>query len=121
MKPFSRMVPYLQRSAIILLLMMSPASLQVMLTQDYPSRPITLIVPHAPGAGVDTSARILAERMKTTLGQAIVIENIPTGAGTVGVGRLGEAAPDGYTMGIGDQTSVVISSLTTSVRYDVLK
>ena len=89
--------------------------------QTYPSRPITLIVPHAPGAGVDTSARILAERMKTTLGQAVVVENIPTGAGTVGVGRLAEAAPDGYTIGIGDQTSFVISSLTTSVRYDVLK
>ena len=89
--------------------------------QTYPSRPITLIVPHAPGAGVDTSARILAERMKTTLGQAIVIENVPTGAGTVGVGRLAQAAPDGYTIGIGDQTSFVISSLTTSVRYGVLK
>jgi tripartite-type tricarboxylate transporter receptor subunit TctC len=89
--------------------------------QAYPSRPITLIVPHAPGAGVDTSARILADRMKTTLGQAVVIENIPTGAGTVGLSRLAEAASDGYTIGIGDQTSFVISSLTTSVRYDVLK
>jgi tripartite-type tricarboxylate transporter receptor subunit TctC len=89
--------------------------------QTYPSRPITLIVPHAPGAGVDTSARILAERMKATLGQAVVVENIATGAGTVGVARLAEAAPDGYTIGIGDQTSFVISSLTTSVRYDVVK
>jgi tripartite-type tricarboxylate transporter receptor subunit TctC len=121
MKPFSRMVSYLQRSAIILLLTMSPTSLEITLAQDYPSRPITLIIPHAPGAGVDIPARVLAERMKTTLGQAVVVENIPTGAGTVGVGRLAEAAPDGYTIGIGDQTSFVISSLTTSVRYDVLK
>ena len=121
MTPFWRMVSYLQRPIIILLLTMSPALGQVALAQDYPSRPITLIVPHAPAAGVDILSRILAEGMKTTLRQAIVVDNIPTGAGTVGVGRLAEAAPDGYTIGIGDQTSFVISSVTTSVRYDVLK
>ena len=58
--------------------------------------------------------------MKTTLGQPIVVENIPTAAGTVGVGRLAQAAPDGYTIGIGDQTSNLISSVVNSVRYDVL-
>jgi tripartite-type tricarboxylate transporter receptor subunit TctC len=91
------------------------------LGQDYPTRPITLIVPLVAGSGVDTTARILAERMKTTLGQPLVVENIPIGAGVVGVGRLAEAAPDGYTIGIGDQTTNVISALTSSVRYDVLK
>ena len=59
--------------------------------------------------------------MKANLRQAVVVENIPTGAGTLGVGRLATAAPDGYTIGIGDQTSFVISSVTTPVRYDVLK
>ena len=121
MKTFWRMVSYLQRPVIILLLAMSPASIQITLAQDYPSRPITMIVPFAPGGSVDTLARILAEKMKTTLGQPIVVENIPTAAGTVGVGRLAQAAPDGYTISIGDQTSNVISSLTSSVRYDVLK
>jgi tripartite-type tricarboxylate transporter receptor subunit TctC len=80
-----------------------------------------LIVPFAAGGSVDTLARILADRVKTTLGQPIVVENIPTAAGTVGMGRLAQAAPDGYTIGMGDQTSNVISSITTSVRYDVLK
>jgi tripartite-type tricarboxylate transporter receptor subunit TctC len=89
--------------------------------QDYPTRPITVIVPLVAGGGVDTTARILAERMKTSLGQPLVVENIPTGAGTVGVGRLAEAAPDGYTIGVGDQTSNVISAVASSVRYDVLK
>jgi tripartite-type tricarboxylate transporter receptor subunit TctC len=121
MKPFWRTVSYLQRPVIILLLTMSPASIQSTLAQDYPSRPITLIVPHAPAAGVDILSRILAEGMKATLRQAVVVENIPTGAGTVGVGRLAAAAPDGYTIGIGDQTSFVISSVTNPVRYDVLK
>jgi tripartite-type tricarboxylate transporter receptor subunit TctC len=93
----------------------------VTLAQDYASRPITLIVPFAAGGGVDALARILADRMKATLGQPVVVENIPTAAGTIGVARLAQSAPDGYTIGIGDQTSNLISSLTTSVRYDVLQ
>jgi tripartite-type tricarboxylate transporter receptor subunit TctC len=88
--------------------------------QTYPSRPITLIVPFVAGGRVDTTARILADKMKATLGQPIVIENIPTAAGTVGVGRLAQAAPDGYTIIIGDQTSHVISSIVYPVHYDVL-
>jgi len=121
MKRFWRIVSYHQRPVIILLLAMSPASIQVTQAQHYPSRPITMIVPFAPGGSVDTLARILAERMKSTLGQPIVVENIPTAAGTVGVGRLAQAAPDGYTISIGDQTSNVVSSLTSAARYDVLE
>lgn len=90
-------------------------------TQEYPTRSVMMIVPHAPGSGVDIVARIVAERMRETLGQAVVVENIPAGAGTVGVERAARAAPDGYTIAYGDQTSFVISSLTNSVRYDVLK
>jgi tripartite-type tricarboxylate transporter receptor subunit TctC len=88
--------------------------------QDYPSRPVMMIVPHTPGGGVDIIARIVAERMRETLGQAVVVENVPAAAGTVGVERAARAAPDGYTIATGDQTSFVISSLTNSVRYDVL-
>jgi tripartite-type tricarboxylate transporter receptor subunit TctC len=105
------MVLCLQRWVIVLLPAILPASIPIALAQDYPSRPITLIVPLTAGGGADTLARILAERMKTTLGQPIVVENIPTAAGTVGVGRLAQAAPDGYTIGIGDQTTNVISSI----------
>jgi tripartite-type tricarboxylate transporter receptor subunit TctC len=63
----------------------------------------------------------VAERMRETLGQAVVVENVPAGAGAVGVERAARAAPDGYTVVTGDQTSFVISSLINSVRYDVLK
>jgi tripartite-type tricarboxylate transporter receptor subunit TctC len=90
-------------------------------TQDYPARPVTMIVPNAPGGGVDIIARIVAERMRETLGQAVVVENIPAGAGTVGVERAARAAPDGHTIVAGDQTTFVVSSLINSVRYDVLK
>jgi tripartite-type tricarboxylate transporter receptor subunit TctC len=89
--------------------------------QDYPTRPVMMIVPHAPGGGVDIIARVVAERMRDTLGQAVVVENVPAGAGTVGVERAARAAPDGYTIVAGDQTSFVVSTMTNSVRYDVLK
>jgi tripartite-type tricarboxylate transporter receptor subunit TctC len=90
-------------------------------TQEYPARPVTMIVPHAPGGGADVIARIVAERMRETLGQAVVVENIPAAAGAVGVERAARGAPDGYTIAVGDQTSFVISSLINPVRYDVLK
>jgi len=121
MKPSWKMVSCLQAPAFAVALAILPASIEVTRAQDYPSRPITIIVPLAAGGGVDALARILADRMKTTLGQPVVIENIPMAAGTVGVGRLAQAAPDGYTIGMGDQTSNLISSITTAVRYDVLK
>ena len=104
-KPLWRVVSCLQWPVIALLLTMPQASIPVALAQDYPSRPIALIVPLTAGGGADTLGRILAERMKGTLGQPIVIENIPTASGTVGVGRLAQAAPDGYTIGIGYQTT----------------
>ena len=91
------------------------------MAQDFPTRPITLIVPFAVGGGVDIVSRILAERMKLTLGQPIVIDNIPTAAGTVALTRLARASADGYTLSTGDQTPFVISSIVNQVKYDVLK
>jgi tripartite-type tricarboxylate transporter receptor subunit TctC len=67
----------------------------------YPSRPITLVVPFPPGGSTDVIARIMAERMRATLGQPIVIENVGAAQGSVGVGRVARAAPDGYTIDIG--------------------
>lgn len=72
------------------------------LAQDYPSRPITLVVPFAAGGGVDNSARIQAQHMSELLGQTIVIENVGAVAGQVGSARVAKAAPDGYTMLIGN-------------------
>ena len=66
--------------------------------QAYPSRPITLIVPFTAGGPVDTLARILTERMRPLLGQPVIIENVGGAGGSIGVGRVARAAPDGYTL-----------------------
>ena len=71
--------------------------------QDWPSsRVITLIIPFAPGGGVDASGRIQAQRMGELLGQTIIVENVGAGAGTVGSQRVAKATPDGYTMLMGN-------------------
>jgi tripartite-type tricarboxylate transporter receptor subunit TctC len=77
--------------------------------QNWPTRPITLIVPFAPGGGVDASARLQALAIGALLGQTIVIENVGAAAGTIGSGRVAKATPDGYTMLIGNSGTQVYS------------
>ena len=89
--------------------------------ETYPSRPITVIVPFAAGGGIDIVARVLAEPLRKRLGQPVIIENITGAGGTIAVGRVVDAAPDGYTLVMGDQTSHVSSSAILPVRYDVLR
>src|SRR5437879_11889371 len=69
--------------------------------QSYPSRPVTMVVPFAAGGPVDTIARIVGAPMGKALGQTIVVENVVGASGTLGVGRVARAAPDGYTLSIG--------------------
>jgi len=89
--------------------------------QGYPSRPITMIVPFSAGGPTDTLGRIMAEGMRASLGQTIVIENV-TGAGsTIGVGRAAQAAPDGYTLSLGNWTSHVGAGALYPIQYDLLK
>jgi tripartite-type tricarboxylate transporter receptor subunit TctC len=89
--------------------------------QDWPTRPITLVVPFAPGGGVDASARLQAAVMSEVLGQTIVIENVGAAAGTVGSGRVAKAAPDGYTFLIGNSgTQVYSQSLYKKKPYDAV-
>jgi tripartite-type tricarboxylate transporter receptor subunit TctC len=96
-------------------------AIQVAGAQDYPTRPITLIVPLAAGGGADIVSRIVTERMRASLGQPIVVENIPAAAGTVALTRVARATPDGYTLSAGDQTAFVVSSIMNPVQYDVMK
>jgi tripartite-type tricarboxylate transporter receptor subunit TctC len=89
-------------SAFIALLLSLSAAPRSAVAQNYPTRPLTLVVPFAAGGGVDVNARILAQRMGEALGQTIVIENVGAAAGMAGGARVVKAAPDGYTFEIGN-------------------
>jgi tripartite-type tricarboxylate transporter receptor subunit TctC len=88
--------------------------------QPYPTRPITLVVPFPPGGSTDAAARIMAERMRAPLGQPVVIENVGGAGGSIGVGRVARAAPDGYTFDIG-QWDTHVGSIIYKLDYDLEK
>src|SRR5262245_59515431 len=88
--------------------------------QSYPSRPITMLVGFAAGGITDIVARVVSERMKPALGQPVVVENVPGAGGTIAVGRLHRAAPDGYTLIVGQWTSHVGAGAMYSVPFDFL-
>jgi tripartite-type tricarboxylate transporter receptor subunit TctC len=89
--------------------------------QVYPSRPITMVVPFAAGGPVDTVARILSEPMRAALGQSIIVENVTGAAGSIGVGRVARAAPDGYTLSIGHWSTHVVNGAIYPLPYDLLR
>jgi tripartite-type tricarboxylate transporter receptor subunit TctC len=89
--------------------------------QPYPSRAVTIIVPFAPGGPTDTVARLIAERMRTTLGQPVVIENVSGAGATIGLNRAVRAPADGYTLSFGNWTSHVGAPATYSVGFDILQ
>jgi tripartite-type tricarboxylate transporter receptor subunit TctC len=96
-----------------------PAVPRLARAQAYPSRPITMIVGYGVGGPTDTIARIIAERMKSALGQPIVVENVTGAAGSIGTGRLARAAPDGYTIGLGDWSTFCVNAAMYNLPYDV--
>ena len=87
----------------------------------YPSHAITMVVPFAAGGPTDTLARILAERMRIALGQAVIVENVVGAAGTIGVGRVVRAAADGYTLSIGPWNTHVVNGAIYDLPYDTLR
>jgi tripartite-type tricarboxylate transporter receptor subunit TctC len=91
------------------------------IAQTYPTRPITMIVPYAAGANNDSVARVLAERMRASTGQPIIIENVTGADGSIGVGRVARARPDGYTIALGDMATQVLNGALYSLQYDPLK
>jgi tripartite-type tricarboxylate transporter receptor subunit TctC len=88
---------------------------------DYPSRPITLVVPLGVGGSTDVIARLVAEGMRQALHQTIVVENFSGAGGTIGVGRVAHAAPDGYTILVGQWGTNIASGAIYKLNFDVLK
>ena len=97
-----------------------PAVLRVAKAQTYPTRPITVIVPYAAGGATDVLGRVLAERMRGSLGHAIIIENVSGADGSIGAGRAARAKLDGYTIGLGSVSTHVLNGALYSLQYDVL-
>jgi tripartite-type tricarboxylate transporter receptor subunit TctC len=89
--------------------------------EDYPTRPITIIVPFAAGGPTDTLARLIAGPMGRTLGVNVLVEDVTGAAGTVGVGRVARAAPDGTTISLGHWSTHVVNGAIYKLSYDLLR
>jgi tripartite-type tricarboxylate transporter receptor subunit TctC len=99
----------------------APALLRRAFALDYPTRPITVIVPFPAGGPVDALARLLSEPMQASLGQPLVVENVGGAGGSIAAARVARAVPDGYTMILGNWTSFVGTPAVYPVTFDVLK
>ncbi|MEO9901474.1 tripartite tricarboxylate transporter substrate binding protein [Nisaea sp.] len=92
------------------------------MAQEFPNKPVTLVVGFPPGGSTDVVARILAENMTKTLGQPVLVENRPGAGGTVGISHVARSAPDGYTLGVsGVGASILIAALGRDTGYDIDK
>src|SRR5258707_13282975 len=89
--------------------------------QDYPSRPVRLVVPLSPGGFADTPARMLAPRLSEQLGRQFFVENRPGAGSTIGADFVAKAAPDGYTLLVTGNTHLVSSHLYKNLSYDAVK
>ena len=88
--------------------------------ENFPSRPITIVVPFSAGGPSDVMARILAERMKTTLGESVLVENVTGAGGSIGVGRAVRSPPDGYTISFGHLGTHVANGAIYKLGYDLV-
>jgi tripartite-type tricarboxylate transporter receptor subunit TctC len=89
--------------------------------EAYPSRPITIVVPYAAGGLFDSIARALAESMRGALAQSVVIENVGGAGGSIALGRVARAAPDGYTLSVGSGDQFVVNAAIYPLQYDVVQ
>jgi tripartite-type tricarboxylate transporter receptor subunit TctC len=97
-----------------------PLASQTAAAQVYPSRPVTIVVPYPAGGPADTVGRIMADGMRASLGQSVIIENVGGASGGIGVGRVARAAPDGYTLVLGNWASNVLNGAIFALPYDLL-
>jgi len=89
--------------------------------QSFPSHTVTLVSPFPPGGSTDAIARIMAQRMSTSLGQTVIVENVGGAGGSIGARRVAAARPDGYTFAIGQWDNFVANGVVYNLDYDVQK
>ena len=110
-----RWPPMILTSSLLLFATLAPAS-------DYPTHPIRLIVPYAPGGGADSVARIVAKRVSETIGQPIVIENRGGAGSIIGTDLVAKSEPDGYTLLLGQSGPISINpAIYKDLKYDPVK
>jgi tripartite-type tricarboxylate transporter receptor subunit TctC len=102
-------------------ILLGPGWIGIAAAQDYPTRPLTMIVPFPAGGATDTLARYLAEQMRGILGQSVIIENVAGAAGSLGVGRAVRSPADGYTLSIGTSTTHMLTGGLYTLPFDLLK
>ncbi len=110
----------MQKIFAIVLALFAAVTVGTAAAETYPSRTITIVVPYPAGGPTDTIARVLAERMQAELKQSVIIENISGAGGSIGVGRVAHAPPDGYTLIIGHTQTHVLNALILKLDYDVV-
>jgi tripartite-type tricarboxylate transporter receptor subunit TctC len=98
-----------------------PALPHIARAENYPARPITMIVPFAAGGPTDVLARLFAEHMGRTLGQNVIVEDVTGAAGTIGVGRVARAGADGYTLSLGHWSTHVVNGAIYKLPYDLIR
>lgn len=89
--------------------------------QNYPNKPIVVVVPFTPGGPTDALMRVLGERMRQSLGESLLVENVTGAAGTIGVARVVRAAPNGYTLSVGHWSTHVVNGAIYPLDFDLLK
>ena len=109
------------RKLLLAVLSLTVWGIAVATAQTYPSRPINMIVPFPPGGLSDVVGRIVAEGMRASLGQSIIIENVGGATGSIGTGRVARAAPDGYTLALGIWNTHVANGVAYTLAYDVVE
>ena len=97
-----------------------PSAARNAAAQTFPSRPVTIVVPYPAGGPADTIGRIMADGLRASLGQPVIIENVGGASGSIGVGRVARAAPDGYTLVLGNWASNVLNGAIFALPYDLL-
>jgi tripartite-type tricarboxylate transporter receptor subunit TctC len=117
----ARLLPALRAGLLAIVAIACCAFAGTGLADTYPSRVITLIVPSSAGGPADATARLIVDRMSAALGQQIVIENVPGAGGTIGMGRVARAAPDGYTLLIHQNGFAITPALYEKLPFDTAK